>query len=132
MPNTTKWSHWVWEIDTESETLWYVYENATETNPLANTVTPYNNNRNSANTSNTTMKYEVHNNLATANADTDVTGAIALESGISGSGRKSLGSSDRHSEIVNKQNTLYCMRAIASAAGYINFKIEWYEHTDKD
>lgn len=28
MPNTTKWIHWLWKFDTESETAWYVYENA--------------------------------------------------------------------------------------------------------
>ena len=35
-------------------------------------------------------------------------------------------------ELVMKQNTLYCLRATATAAGYINFDMEWYEHTDKD
>lgn len=130
MPNTTKWTHWTWKIDTESETLWQVYEAAVETNPLANTFTPCNNDRNSANTSGTTLLWEVQSNLAAANADTDVTGATLLETGISGAGKDS-GSADRSHEMILKQNTLYCLRATASSAGYINFSMQWYEHTGK-
>lgn len=129
MPNTTAWAHWTWMISTESETAWYVYEGATATNALANSITPRNNNRNSSNTSGTTMLYEVQADLATANADTDVSGATLLESGISGSG-KDVGNASRQNEIIMKQNTLYCLRAVATAAGYINFTMEWYEHTD--
>jgi len=130
MPNTTKWIHWLWNIDTKSETNWLVYETAVATNPLANAVTPLNSNRNSDNTSGTTMKYEVQANLAAANGDTDVTGATLISSGISGAGRTA-GRVDRGAELVMKQNSLYCLRAIAAAAGYINFTMEWYEHTNK-
>ena len=100
-------------------------------NPLANTITPYNSNRNSANTSGTTMKYELQANLAGANADTDVTGATLLETGISGAGRDA-GNELRSNELILDQNGLYCLRAVATAAGYINFRMEWYEHTSKD
>jgi len=131
MPNTTKWIHWAWEIVTEKETLWQIYEGATATNPLANAVTPLNSDRNSANTSGTTMKNEVQTNLAGANADTDVSGATLLESGISGEGQRS-GSAKRENELILKQNTLYCLRATATAAGFINFEMQWYEHTNKD
>jgi hypothetical protein len=131
MPNTTKWIHWTFNLKTESETLWYVYETAVATNPLANAVTPYNSDRNSANTSGTTMKFEKQTNLAGANADTDVTGATAILTGISGAG-KDAGFEDRASEIILKQNTLYCLRAVATAAGYINFNMQWYEHTNKN
>ena len=131
MPDTTKWIHWIWELDTEAELLWQVYEGVTATNPLANSMTPLNSNRNSANTSGTTMKYEVQNNLTAANADTDVGSSLLIESGISGSGRKLSGNADRSHEIILKQNTLYCLRATASEAGYVNFNMQWYEHTDK-
>lgn len=131
MPNTAKWTHWTWSIETENETDWKVYENAVATNALANTITPFNNDRNSANISGTTMKYEVQANLAAANADTNVTGATLLEAGISGSGKDS-GVDERSHELIMKQNTLYCLRAEATAAGYINFCMEWYEHTNND
>ena len=130
MPNTTKWTHWKWKISVESETLWQVYEGATATNPLTNTVTPLNNNRNSATTSGTTMKYELQADLAAANADTNVSGATLIESGIAGAG-KDAGNEARDDEIVLDQNGLYCLRSTASAAGYINFSMQWYEHVDK-
>ena len=77
------------------------------------------------------MKYEVQTNLAAANADTDVSGATLIESGISGTGRLMGGNTGRNNEIILKQNTLYCLRATATAASYINFSMQWYEHTDK-
>ena len=132
MPNTTKWIHWTWKIFTESETNWYVYENVVATNPLANTITPINNNRNSAKTSATTLKYEAQADLAAANADTDVTSpAILIASGISGTGRDS-GDAERSHEVIMKQNALYCLRAVATVAGYISFSMKWYEHVSKD
>jgi hypothetical protein len=129
-PNTTAWTHLVWEIGTESETQWYVYEGAVVTNALANVMTPYNNNRNSANTSGNTLKYEVQASLVDANADTNVTGAILLQSGISGTGKES-GDTVRERELILKQNTIYCLRAVASTAGFVNFRMSWYEHTNR-
>jgi hypothetical protein len=130
MPNTTKWVHWLWKIDASAETAWYVYENAVITNALANTITPLNNNRNSLATSGTTMKYEIQADLAAANVDTDVATATLLKSGILGAG-KSGGSDSRESELILKQGATYCLRAVATAAGYIDFNMEWYEHTNK-
>lgn len=127
-PNTAKWLNLTWQIDTENETNWLVYEDAVATTDLANTFTPRNNNRNSSNTSAATLRYELQTSLANANADTDVTGATLLESGISGALRTA-GQALRDNEMVLKQNTIYCFRAIATAAGFINFTMEWYEHT---
>lgn len=128
-PDTTKWIHLNWEISPESEVAWYVYEDAVATNALANTIIPRNNNRNSLNTSGAVLKYEVQANLATANADTNVTGATLLENGIVGSG-KVAGDNTRAKELILKQNTIYCLRGIANTAGYLEFCMEWYEHTD--
>ena len=130
MPNTEKWIHWTWEIETSKGVSWYIYEGATATNPLANTVTPLNSNRNSTNTSGTTMKYEIQADLATANADTDVTSATLLESGVTGDNRTA-GNSKRTNELILDQGSLYVIRAVATAASVVNFKMDWYEHTDK-
>ena len=127
-PNTTKWANFTWRIATEKETFWYIYEDAVATTDLANVVTPVNSNRNSTSTSTVVLRYELQANLAAANADTDVTGATLIDSGISGDLRTS-GEAARDDEIILKQNTLYCMRAVATVAGYINFHIGWYEHT---
>lgn len=130
MPNTTKWIHWTWKISVENETLWEIYENVAVINPLANAIAPFNSNRNSANLSATLMRYELQGSLAAANADTNVGGATLLETGIAGAGRDA-GNEERDNEIILKQNTIYCLRAIATAAGYINFGMQWYEHTGK-
>lgn len=131
MPNTTKWTHWIWDLYTESQTNWLIYEGAAITNALANAVTPLNSDRNNATASGTTMKFEVQANLTAANADTNVTGATLIKSGISGVGKGNSGVAGRDSEIILKANTIYCLRAIATAAGYVNFDMEWYEHINK-
>ena len=129
MPDNTKWIHWTWSIETSKGVTWYVYEDAIATNPLANTVTPLNSDRNSGNSSGTTMKYEIQADLAAANADTNVTGATLLESGVIGDNRTA-GDNKRENELVLKQGKLYVMRAVATAASTINFKMNWYEHTN--
>ena len=130
MPNTTKWIHWNWSIGFTKGITWYIYEGAVATNALANTITPINSNRNSGNTSGTTMKYEVQADLDTANADTAVGSATIISSGKEGDNRTAGGAS-RSNEIIMKQNKLYCIRAIATAAFTINFDMQWYEHTNK-
>jgi len=52
-------------------------------------------------------------------------------SGISGAGREG-GIEVRANEIILDQNVLYCLRATATAAGYVNFSMQWYEHEDKN
>lgn len=129
-PNTAKWSHFVFRLECESETEWYIYEGAT-ISAAGSSVTPINNNRNSSNTSGNTIAIQSNSSLANANADTDVSGATELAHGIIGAGRDS-GIRGRAQEIILKQNTIYCMRAVANAAGYVDFTMEWYEHTDKN
>ena len=130
MPNTAKWIHWTWSIQTESAVLWQIYEGVVATNALANTMPIYNSNRNSSNTSGTTLKYEIQADLATADADTAVGSATLLKSGKVGDNQTG-GQAKRESEMVMKQNSLYLLRAQATGAGYINFEMEWYEHSDK-
>ena len=129
MPDTARWIHWTWNLACEAETIYQVYEGAVATNPLANLVTPNNSNRNSTKTSGTVMRFEDQATLAAANTDTDVTTATLIQTGIIGAGRTA-GAANRTHEIIMKQNTLYCLRATASAAGYQNFTMQWYEHTD--
>lgn len=131
-PNTAKWTHFTFDLQVESETEWYIYEGVSVINPLATVVTPRNNNRNSANASGNTLRYEKQANLAAANGDTNVGApAIQIAHGIIGAG-KNAGFLSRAEELVLKQNTIYCMRAIANTAGYIAFHMGWYEHTDKN
>jgi hypothetical protein len=130
MPNTTKWTHWTWEIETEKAGEWLVYEDVTATNALANTMTIFNSNRNSSNTSGTTLKYEIQADLAAANADTAVGDGTLIKSGKLGDNREG-GQAKRTDELILKQNSLYCLRFLASAAGYLNLRMQWYEHTNR-
>ncbi len=131
MPDTTKWTHWVWDIDCEAETQWYVYEAGVIDSALANSITPLNSNRNSGNASGTIMRFENHANIGDANDHVDVSGATLLGSGIAGSGKKIGGNSSRINELILKQDTIYVMRAVEVSPGYINFNMQWYEHQDK-
>jgi len=133
MPDTTKEIHWVWEIETEKAITWYIYMDAVATNSLANTITPINSDHNYivSKPSTTVMKYEIQADLATANADTAIGSSIIVASGKIGD-NKTGGNAGREHEKIMKRNSLYCLRALASAAGYINFNMNWYEHTRKD
>lgn len=130
-PNTTKWAHMVWTLDPEAETLWNVYEGVTVTTPLTAVVTPRNNNRNSTNTSTLLMRSGNYGSLVLANAAVDSASGTLIEDGVVGSG-KVAGQTDRDRELILKQNTIYLFRALASSAGYVDFSIDWYEHTDKN
>ena len=127
-PNTTKWEHFVLELNCSAETLWYIYEGATIL--TAGTAKPtFNNNRNSIKTSTATLAVIANTTLANANLDTAVAGATEIAHGITGAGRTG-GNTIRDREIILKQNTIYCIRFIATAAGYVNYFMSWYEHTN--
>ena len=119
-------------MEVEKAITWYIYEDVTATNALANAMTIHNSDRNSTNTSGAVLKYELQADLDTANADTSVGGGTLISSGQIGDDKRSEGGgANRSNELILKQNSIYCLRAVATAAGYINFNMEWYEHTDK-
>ena len=128
--DVTAWDHFTFMLNCEAETEWYIYEGAT-INVAGTTVNCINNNRNSATVCNATLASISNTSVANANADTAVAGATEIAHGIIGAGRDG-GVISRDTEIVLKQNTVYCMRAIANAAGYTNFLVEWYQHADKN
>lgn len=133
-PNSTLWTHVTFIVNVESETVIQTYENAAVLVALANPITPVNNNRNSANTSDNILKYQVHANLAAADVATNVAGAVLLAKQTIGDGTTggSGGSANRSHELILKQNTLYCVRLTASVAGYVNYDFEWYENISKN
>jgi len=128
-PDTAKWAHWTFAITCESETDWYIYEDVA-INVAGTAVTAMNNNRNSSKTSTAVIKSIENASLELANADTAVAGATLLANGITGDNRVG-GIVTREHEIVLAQDMDYCMRAVCSTNGYVNFRINWYEHTDK-
>lgn len=128
-PNTAKWAHFFITVSSESETDLYIYEDVSILT-VGTAFTPFNNNRNSANTAELLIDIIDNTSVANANLDTDITGAATLVHSIIGAG-KDAGIKTRDVEFVLKQNTTYCIRAVANTAGYVNYDAEWYEHTDK-
>ena len=129
-PSTTKWAHFTFQLDCESETNWYIYEGAT-ISQAGTGVTPINNNRNSSTASVNTVATITNASVVDANTDTPTAEATVIASGIIGSG-KSGGDIERHREIILESGTIYCFRAVATVAGYISFNSQWYEHTSKN
>ena len=130
-PNKTSWAHMTFNISCEAETDWEIYENVSIVTPGLTTYTPINNNRNSTNTSGLTIKGSVNSSEANAEADTDTSGATTLARGIIGAGKDG-GVSARNREFILKQNEDYSLRISATAAGYKNIMLAWYEHTNKN
>ena len=130
-PNTTKESHLVFGIEVESETIIQLFEGATIAT-AGSALGVINNNRNSATVTGMTVNGILNSSTANANADTETASATILEQSIVGSGKGSLGSTSRENEIVLKTNSIYSLRFTATAAGYINFCLHWYEHTPKN
>lgn len=128
-PSSTKQAHMLYHVTTDSETDIYMYEDVAITN--AGTAIPsYNNYRASLNSSGLVFDGILNESTALANADTNLAGSVALTHRISGDGKDG-GIVTRNDELILIPSTIYCKRFIASAAGYINWKFQWYEHTDK-
>lgn len=130
-PDTTRWCHLLFEVDSENELDGYIYEGVTIATP-GTAVTPLNSNRNSSNTSGATVKKILNDSVALANADTAVAAATELIHFKTGSKSVAGGHQRRANEIILKQNTIYCFRAVYTAAGYCTFNMAWYEHIAKD
>ena len=126
---STKWKHLVFYFDTEAETEWYLYENVTISTPGTAT-TPRNHNRNVADNTTLTIKVITNTTTANANADTAVASATILAHGIAGAGKKIGGEGTTRQEWILKQSEDYTLRFIATAAGFVSFHLDWYEHTE--
>ena len=128
-PAGTKQAHMLYHVTTESETDVYMYEKVAITN--AGTAIPsYNNYRASLNSSGLAFDGILNESTALANDDTNLSGSVALTHRISGDGKEG-GIVTRSDELILIPSTIYCKRFIATVAGHINWKFQWYEHTDK-
>ncbi|MCP3681593.1 MAG: hypothetical protein GY861_02790 [bacterium] len=134
--NSTKWSHWLMHIITEGEFHITFYEDVagfTEADQVS--LTAKNRNRNSGNISNwQDFNYIINTNVGNANNDTDLTGATTLGTAATGSGRNKSGEGGHEEELVLKQNSRYVMRFENQSAAqkYVDYVMDWYEHTNKD
>ncbi len=129
-PNTTEWTHFTFEFETEVEYQWFFYENVTINVAGANHP-EYGHNRTNAHAATLVVNFIDNINVGAANADTAVAGATVIAQGISGS-NKDGGSAAHELEIILAQNEDYSLRYVANAAGYVNYHLDWYEHQSDD
>ena len=122
-PNTTKWTHLLFQITGSLITEVKMFEGATVTG--GSLLTPFNSNRNSDNVSVDSVW-----SLPTV----PVYGTCIDSSKVGASGGSKFGGSiTRDSEIILKQNTTYVWRIESgSASNYVMWDAEWYEHTDRN
>lgn len=126
-PDTTKWTHIIFEIAGTSKTEFYVYEDATVTGGTS--TVPLNNNRNSANASGTVLVKNPTVNVLGAEIFSQSRG----RAGTTPNAATSEGIVNRSNELVLKQNTTYIFRIVSGDDdNTVSYCGEWYEHTNKN
>lgn len=124
-PDTTKWSHMTFIVQGTAITTMEIYESVTFSDAGAS-ITAYNNNRNSSNTSSLTVASERGISVA-GNKIWEAKGGTATNP----QNRNGLIFRE-DDEMILKQNASYVFRLISSTDGnIIDYKASWYEHTNK-
>ena len=122
-PDTTKWAHFTWMIDSSGVLETSLYEGASGGMASGAGVTPLNNNRNSTKASGLVITSGV---TVATNKGTKISSKK-----VGGTGFKTAfgGSADRSDELILKQNTIYFREFISSSDdNVISFRASWYEH----
>lgn len=124
-PNTTKWAHVRWFLETSSDGIFTVLEDVTSFAGGV-TLTPLNHNRNSSVASTmTVIRGVTGDNLITP------TGGTTMLNAILSTGKGSEVSAGHGEEFIFKQNSNYLFRYTnGTSANVIRFVVEYYEHTD--
>lgn len=120
-PNTTEWSHMVFELEGTGALSMQIYEGS-DFDADGTAVTPINGNRNSSNTSTLGLQTDPTVNAAGTEIYYQYRGA-----------NRSAGILIRDNEIIMKQNTKYLFRLTNQTAvnNIISWDFEWYEHVNK-
>jgi hypothetical protein len=125
-PDSTKWSHFVFKINSTGICASTLDEGCSGAMTGGTVITAINNNRNSDKTSGMVF---------TSGVSTATTYIIRLENtkwGADGFRATIGGGASRDDELILKQNTTYCRTFISSAgSNIVQFKASWYEHTDQ-
>lgn len=120
-PDTTEYAHMTFQIEGTGAISVAIHEGAV-VNVAGSAVTAYNNNRNSANTTNLTIR----------TGDT-FTGTGTVIYAVQTGANKIAGNVERSREIVLDRNNTYIFRITnqTALANQLSYCAEWYEHTDK-
>ena len=126
-PNTTEWTHFTFALDSTGQTTVITYEDSTVPSTDVTPIVPFNNNRNSVNTSGLTVGTVV------AFASSDGTKIAGRSFGIEANPAQIRGgNAERSKELVLKQNSTYVIAiASQSATNIVSYDASWYEHTSK-
>lgn len=125
-PSTTKWVHFLFEIQSNGILESYLIEDAAGGMAGGVVITPLNSNRNSSNKSGVSLWGGVVGN--------PTSGITISQIKVGGTGFKANigGSQDRSHELILKSGTTYFRRfKSGSDVNFISFSASWYEHTDK-
>ena len=123
-PDTTKEAHMLFNISASDVTTVTVYEGSTGISG-GTAIVPFNNNRNSANTSGLTVTVNPAVTSGTAIID-----AYSFGSTGGGNAPSIGGSASRDDEIILKHNTTYLWRIVSGATdNIVSYRGNWYEHT---
>jgi len=123
-------AHFTFGLEFENETEWYFYEDVV-IGTSGTPVTPVNHLRSSDKTSLLTIGTITNTTIGNAESDTTAAAATALVSGMTGSGKKAGGGGASRQEWLLKPSTNYCFRFVATAAGWVSWHLDWYEHTPR-
>lgn len=121
-PDTTKWTHLIFNIGTEAETNITWYKDTITSND--GTLLPVINRNGNSATVNGTLLYHTP-------TITNVGTPFALYK--SGSGKLSGGTSRANNEAIFEQNTKYLLRITnaTTSNNWVDWIIDWYEHTNR-
>lgn len=124
-PNTTSWSHMLFDISCTGELYVVITEGADRTGTTL--LTNINRNRNSSETSALT----VHRAFSGGSTD-GATIIFQRRDGNTGIGGKTVSSGGLRgvNEFILKQNTKYVVSATTYADEYVSFSLDWYKHTN--
>jgi len=125
-PDSTKWAHFRWDIQSTGILETTLYETASEGMLGGVSVTPLNSDRNSATTSGI--------NLVSGVSSATGVGTLVSNRKWGAEGFKSNigGGAGREDELILKQNEIY-IRTFSSGAAdnIVSFAATWYEHENK-
>jgi len=120
-PDTTKWGHLTFEFGADQGATVDIYEGTSGVTG-GTTITPRNNNRNSATASVMTIVQD----------PAAITSDGTLAAGFLAGGTRTSGFAVREKENILKQNETYLFRITSLAnSNDISFCFEWYEHTNR-
>ena len=128
-PNNVNHIHVSFGYQTEAEFTFTIYEGAV-IHTAGTDGTAFNRNRNSANLSGIALTYVINPDLATANLDTVVATATALETSKSGSAIAIAAPALTRIGLILARNMTYCLRFENDTAAirYVDWEFDWYEH----